>query len=155
MKIIVSACLLGVPCRYDGKSKPNEAVRALANAHELIPICPEVMGGLQTPREPSEIQKDGSVKNRIGQDVSEEYTRGAEEALRIAREHDCTVAILKEKSPSCGVGRIYDGSFTGTLCTGNGICAARLLQNGIRVIGESQLEADGIDARLLSFSKKS
>lgn len=152
MKIIVSACLLGVPCRYDGKSKPNEAVCALADAHELIPICPEVMGRLQTPREPSEIQQDGSVKNRIGQDVSEEYTRGAEEALRIAREQNCTLAILKEKSPSCGVGRIYDGSFTGTLCEGNGICAARLLQNGIRVLGESQLEEHTL-GELLSFPK--
>ena len=139
MKILVSACLLGEPCRYDGKSKPSEAIRALAEQHTLIPICPEVMGGLRTPRSPSEIQPDGRVVNREGADVSENYLRGAEIALKMAREHGCTLAILKEKSPSCGNREVYDGSFSGKLIPGQGICARLLEANGIRVIGESEI----------------
>ncbi len=140
MKLLVSACLLGEPCRYDGKSKPCEAVQALANRHELIPVCPEVLGGLSTPRPPSEIMADGSVKNNLGKDVTAQYRKGAEAALRIAKTNGCTVAILKERSPSCGTGQIYDGSFTGRLCEGDGICAALLKQNGLRVLGESRLD---------------
>ena len=139
MKILVSACLLGEPCRYDGKSKPSEAIRALAEQHTLIPICPEVMGGLRTPRSPSEIQPDGRVVNREGADVSENYLRGAEIALKMAREHGCTLAILKEKSPSCGNREVYDGSFSGKLIPGQGICARLLEANGIRVLGESEI----------------
>ena len=140
MKILVSACLLGEKCRYDGKSKPCKAVLELAERHELIPICPEVMGGLSTPRSPAEIMTDGSVKNRLGRDVTQEYRTGAQTALQIAKREGCTVAILKEKSPSCGTGLIYDGSFTGTLCAGDGVCAALLKQNGLRVLGESELD---------------
>ena len=140
MKILVSACLLGEPCRYDGKSKPCEAVLKLAQAYTLIPICPEVMGGLPTPRVPSEKQPDGSVKSKDGRDVTAEYRAGAAQALRIARENGCELAVLKEKSPSCGKGRIYDGSFTRTLTDGEGVCSALLIQNGIRVLGESEVE---------------
>ncbi len=139
MKILVSACLLGEPCRYDGKSKPCDAVRALAKHHTLIPICPEVMGGLPTPRVPSEIQADGRVVSREGTDVSDHYLRGAQIALDLAREHGCTLAILKEKSPSCGNREVYDGSFSGKLVHGQGICAHLLEKNGIRVIGESEI----------------
>ena len=139
MKILVSACLLGEPCRYDGKSKPSEAIRALAEQHTLIPICPEVMGGLSTPRSPSEIQPDGRVVNREGADVSGNYLRGAELSLALAREHGCALAILKEKSPSCGNREVYDGSFSGKLIPGQGICARLLEANGIRVIGESEI----------------
>lgn len=138
MKILVSACLLGEPCRYDGQSKPCEAVLRLGERHTLIPICPEVMGGLSTPRSPAEIQPDGRVVNRLGVDVTKQYRAGAEEALRMAK--DCSLAILKEKSPSCGKGRVYDGSFTGTLCDGNGICASLLLANGIDVLGETEVQ---------------
>ena len=138
MKILVSACLLGEPCRYDGQSKPCEAVLRLGEWHTLIPICPEVMGGLSTPRSPAEIQPDGRVVNRLGVDVTKQYRAGAEEALRMAK--DCSLAILKEKSPSCGKGRVYDGSFTGTLCDGNGICASLLLANGIDVLGETEVQ---------------
>ena len=141
MRILVSACLLGEPCRYDGKSKPCEAVIQLANAHTLIPVCPEVMGGLPTPRPPAELQEDGRVVNREGIDVTEAYRKGAEATLRIAREQSSSIAILKEKSPSCGPGRVYDGSFTGTLCRGNGVCAELLLSNGLTVVGESEAEA--------------
>jgi len=112
MNILVSACLLGVACRYDGKSKPNEDVIALMNKYNLIPFCPEVTGGLPTPRHPSEIVGD-KVLNDIGEDVTAQYNKGAEEALRIAKMYNCKYAILKEKSPSCGKGKIHNGKFDG------------------------------------------
>ena len=142
MKILVSACLLGEPCRYDGKSKPCEAVLKLKERHELIPVCPEVMGGLPTPRTPSECQPDGRVKNYRGEDVTEAYRRGAEAVFAIARETGCNLAILKERSPACGKGRIYDGSFSKALTDGNGVCADLLIKKGIRVIGESRLDEE-------------
>ena len=140
MKILVSACLLGEPCRYDGESRPCAHIIKLKERHTLIPVCPEVLGGLPTPRPASEIQADGSVKNCVGADVTKEYRWGAEAALAIAREQGAKVAILKEKSPACGKGRVYDGSFTRTLCEGNGVCAELLLQNGIRVLGETETD---------------
>ena len=139
MKLLVSACLLGEPCRYDGRSKPCEAILKLGEIHRLIPICPEVMGGLPTPRAASELQSDGSVRNREGKDVTAEYHGGAESVLAVARAEGCSVAILKEKSPACGSGRIYDGTFSGTLTDGDGVCAALLKQNGIRVLGETEV----------------
>ena len=141
MKILVSACLLGEPCRYDGASKPVEALRQLeAQGYELIPVCPEVMGGLATPRPPAEVQEDGRVVNREGVDVTAEYRRGAQGALEIAQREDCTLAVLKEKSPSCGNREIYDGSFSRRLIPGMGVTARLLTQKGITVLGESQLE---------------
>ena len=136
--ILVSACLLGQSCRYDGKSKPCERVIALKDTYNLIPICPEVMGGLPTPRTPSEICGE-LVLMKDGRNVTENYNRGAQKALEIARENACTVAILKEKSPSCGAGRIYEGSFTLKFIEGDGITAALLKKNGICVIGESEI----------------
>ena len=141
MKILVSACLLGEACRYDGASRPCAHIIRLKERHTVIPICPEVMGGLPTPRPASEIQADGRLVNILGKDVTAEYHQGAEAVLALAREHGATVAILKEKSPACGKGRVYDGSFTGTLRDGNGVCAELLLQNGIRVLGETEREA--------------
>ena len=141
MKILVSACLLGEACRYDGASRPCAHIIRLKERHTVIPICPEVMGGLPTPRPASEIQADGRLVNILGKDVTAEYHRGAEAVLALAREHGATVAILKEKSPACGKGRVYDGSFTGTLRDGNGVCAELLLQNGFRVLGETEREA--------------
>ncbi len=141
MNILVSHCLLGEPCRYDGQSKPVALLKRLQQqGHTLIPVCPEVMGGLSTPRPPAEIQADGRVVNRTGADVTTEYTAGAQRALELAREYGCTVAVLKEKSPSCGNAQIYDGSFSGTLIPGQGIAARLLAEHGIRVLGESQLE---------------
>ena len=138
-KILVSACLLGIPCRYDGKRKPCESVIALQSTHRLIPVCPEEMGGLPTPRTPSEI-----VGNRVlmkdGRDVTANYLAGAEKALAIAKESNCDTAILKERSPSCGCGKIYSGHFDGQLIDGNGITAALLLKHGIRVLGESETD---------------
>lgn len=141
MNILVSHCLLGAPCRYDGQSKPVAALKKLEEqGHTLIPVCPEVLGGLPTPRPPAEIQADSQVVNKAGTDVTMEYTAGARRALEIAREHGCTVAVLKEKSPSCGNREIYDGSFSGTLIPGQGVTARLLEKHGIRVLGESQLE---------------
>ena len=138
--ILVSACLLGICCRYDGKGNPNEAVLSLLNREDvvLIPVCPEQLGGMSTPRIPSE-RLDVRVVNRAGEDVTDHFLRGAEEALRLAKLYNCQTAILKERSPSCGCGRIYDGSFSGTLTERNGMTAELLLQNGIRVFGESRI----------------
>ena len=140
-KLIISACLLGEKCRYDGESKPCDAINELKKKFLLLPVCPECMGGLSTPRPPAEIQADGRVVNREGSDVTAAYHRGAESVLALARREGCTLALLKEKSPSCGKGKIYDGSFTGTLTDGNGICADLLMQNGIKVFGESEIGA--------------
>ncbi|HBF15927.1 MAG TPA: purine-nucleoside phosphorylase [Clostridiales bacterium] len=137
--ILISACLLGVPCRYDGASKPCSAVEELRARYRLIPICPEQLGGLPTPRPASEIGVDGRVRNRLGADVTAEYLAGAEAALRIAWENGCRLAVLKEKSPSCGSGKVYDGSFGGKLVAGDGITVRLLRKNGIRVIGEREI----------------
>lgn len=136
--ILVSACLLGCACRYDGKSKPHPLAQQLAERGLAVPVCPEQLGGLSTPRAPSE-QRDGRVVSAAGGDVTAQYRRGAEEALRLARLYGCTAAVLKERSPSCGSGEIYDGTFTGTLTAGWGTAAALLRDNGIRVVGESGL----------------
>lgn len=134
-KIIVSACLLGVSCRYDGKSVPSPKVMALMDRYTLIPVCAEILGGLTTPRSPSEIVGD-KVINRKGEDVTENYQRGAEEILRLCRLYGVKEAILKEKSPSCGVNLIYDGSFGGNLINGMGVLTRLLTSNGIRVISD-------------------
>lgn len=131
--ILVSACLLGEPCRYDGKPQPCEEVLALAATCNLVPVCPEQLGGLPTPRTPSEVQPDGRVVDREGNDRTRSFTDGAQAALDIARAHGCTRAILKSKSPSCGVTEIYDGSFSGTLVPGCGITAATLARAGLGV----------------------
>ena len=136
--ILVSACLLGCACRYDGASKPHPLAQRLAERGLAVPVCPEQLGGLPTPRAPSE-QRNGQVISAAGADVTAQYRRGAEEALRLARLYGCTAAVLKERSPSCGSGQIYDGSFTGTLMAGWGTAAALLRDNGIRVVGESGL----------------
>ncbi len=136
--ILVSACLLGCACRYDGESKPHPLAQRLAERGLAVPVCPEQLGGLPTPRAPSE-QRNGQVVSAAGADVTAQYRRGAEEALRLARLYGCTAAVLKERSPSCGSGQIYDGSFTGTLTAGWGTAAALLRDNGVRVVGESGL----------------
>lgn len=139
-KILVSACLLGICCRYDGRGNPNDAVLSLLNRDDitLIPVCPEQLGGLSTPRIPSE-RRGERVVNRAGEDVTSQFIRGAEEALRIAKLYGCQVAVLKERSPSCGCGRIYDGTFSGKLTDGDGVTAELLRREGIKVYGESQV----------------
>ena len=140
MRILVSACLLGVCCRYDGQSKAYPLMEELCRRHEVVPICPEQLGGLPTPRTPSERQSD-RVVSKTGVDVTVQYRRGAAEAVRLAKTLGCTVAILKERSPSCGSGTIYDGTFTGTLTEGYGMAAEALVEAGIHVIGESEVTA--------------
>lgn len=139
--VLISACLLGVSCRYDGLSKPLDAkiIENLRSRYHLIPICPEIFGGLPTPRIPAEIQADRRVLRKDGKDITDEYKKGAKEALRLAKLFDCKLAILKERSPSCGSGVIYDGSFTGNKTNGDGITAELLKKEGIRIIGESEL----------------
>ena len=139
MTILVSACLLGCPCRYDGTAKADPRVLALMERHTLIPVCPEQLGGLPTPRLPSE-RREGGVFDRGGKDVTVQYRQGAEEVLRLARLYGCTHAVLKERSPSCGSGQIYDGSFSHVLVPGSGVAAELLAQNGITVLGESQAD---------------
>jgi len=140
MNILISRCLLGEPCRYDGQSKPVPAVEELRRAgHTLIPVCPEVLGGLPTPRPPAECQPDGRVVNREGTDVSAQYRSGAEQALAIARASGCTAAVLKAKSPSCGSREIYDGTFSRTLIPGQGVTARLLQDAGLLVLDEDQL----------------
>lgn len=141
MRILVSRCLLGEPCRYDGKSKAVPALKQLKErGHTLIPICPEVLGGLDTPRPPAERQPDGRVINRAGEDVTDQYQRGAQRTLEIAVENGCRCAVLKAKSPSCGNVQVYDGSFTGTLIPGRGVAAQLLEEAGILVWNEEQLD---------------
>ena len=139
--LLVSACLLGEPCRYDGSSQPCASVIALSSIHKLIPVCPELLGGLATPRPPAEIQPSGRVINKIGDDVTEAYAQGAQIAVDIARSEGCRAAILKSKSPSCGAYEIYDGSFNGTLLPGQGMAAAALRAAGIVVTDENRLFA--------------
>lgn len=136
--ILLSACLAGVPCRMDGQSKPVPDLRALYERGEAVLVCPEVLGGLPTPRSPSERQPDGSVRNADGEDVTSYFRRGAEAALDISRENLCTCAVLKARSPSCGKGFIYDGSFSHTVVPGNGVCAELLLAAGIPVWTEEE-----------------
>ena len=138
MRVLVSACLLGVSCRYDGQSKAYPLMDELCRRHEVVPVCPEIFGGLPTPRVPAERQGE-RVVTKTGGDVTAEYRRGAGEAVRLAQTLGCTVAVLKERSPSCGSGQVYDGTFTGTLTEGFGVAAERLMAAGIRVIGESEL----------------
>ncbi|MBQ7761160.1 MAG: DUF523 domain-containing protein [Clostridia bacterium] len=137
-KILVSACLLGIPCRYDGKSKPIQTVIDLKDKYNLIPICPETLGGLPIPRIPAEIQGDRVIR-KDGTDVTLEYERGANKSLEIALENNCKIAILKAKSPSCGNCEIYDGTYTKTLIKGKGVTANLFEKNGILVINESEL----------------
>ena len=131
---IVSACLAGFPCRYDGKAKPCAEVVALVRAGKAIPVCPEQLGGLSTPRPPCEIL-DGRVVDQNGTDRTADYRRGAEAVLALAQTYGATEAVLQKRSPSCGSGWIYDGTFSKTLVQGDGITARLLSENGIQVIG--------------------
>lgn len=142
MNILVSHCFLGEPCRYDGTSRLDRQVIELHRAgHNLIPVCPEVLGGLDVPRAPAEIQPDGRVMTRDGEDVTQAYRAGAERALAIAKENGCTVAVLKARSPSCGCGEIYDGSFTGAVKSGWGVTAGLLAEAGLEIMDEEHLQA--------------
>ena len=142
MKLLISACLLGVACRYDGASKglPEDVLRELMARHTLVPVCPEQLGGLPTPRDASERQGSRIVM-RTGADVTDAYTRGAQQTLALAQRFGCTAALLKQRSPSCGHGEIYDGTFTSMRVTGDGVTAELLGAHGIRIYGEDDIAA--------------
>ena len=142
-KILVSACLMGYDCRYKGDNCKNEKVVELSKDSILIPVCPEQLGGLPTPRYPAE-RVGGSVIAKNGVDVTEQYTRGAELAVEIAKANEVQLCILKANSPSCGNGVIYDGTFSGAKTNGNGVTAEKLLEAGFEVITEN----DVLDAPL-------
>lgn len=138
MIIMVSACLAGENCKYNGGNNRNKKVEALFNGNRIIPICPEVMGGLSTPRVPSEIVH-GIVMNKDGVNVDREYRCGAEMALKIAEREKPDLVILQSRSPSCGVKQRYDGTFTGTLIDGPGLTAELLMRHGFRVVDVEDL----------------
>jgi uncharacterized protein YbbK (DUF523 family) len=138
MIIMVSACLAGENCKYNGGNNRNKKVEALFNGNRIIPICPEVMGGLSTPRVPSEIVH-GIVMNKDGVNVDREYRCGAEMALKIAEREQPDLVILQSRSPSCGVKQRYDGTFTGTLIDEPGVTAELLMRHGFRVVDVEDL----------------
>lgn len=133
MKILVSACLLGKNCKYNGGNNLNQGVLEFIEGHEVIGVCPEQMGGLSTPRLPAEIVA-GLVTNKEGVSVDNEFRKGAQEALAVALENKVDLAILQSRSPSCGVKEIYDGSFSGKKIKGQGVFAKLLSARGIKVL---------------------
>ena len=132
--MIVSACLAGYPCRYDGKARPCAQVVELVRKGKAIPVCPEQLGGLPTPRPACELSA-GRAIDREGHDRTDNYRQGAEAVLALARTYGATEAMLQRRSPSCGSGWIYDGTFSNRLVQGDGITARMLAENGIQVIG--------------------
>jgi len=140
MKILVSACLLGINCKYNGGNNFSQKVYDLSLTHTLIPVCPECLGKLPTPREPSEIV-DGKVMTKTGQNVDNQFRKGALDALQIALDEKVNCAVLQSRSPSCGVINIYDGTFTGVLKPGSGIFASLLMENGIRTIDVTEIDS--------------
>lgn len=138
-KILVSACLLGTNCKYDGNNNKNDKVLNYLKDKEIIPICPEILGGLTTPRNPSEIVGDKVITNN-NKDVTKEYKKGAEETLYLAKLLNVNKALLKESSPSCGSNKIYDGTFTHNKINGMGITARLLKENGIEIISEEEIK---------------
>ena len=135
---IVSACLAGINCKFDGKNNYNESIVKLVSKGKAIPVCPEQLGGLPTPRTHAE-WKGTNIFTKDGRNVTKEFVRGAEEGLKIAKLCDCKEAVLKARSPSCGCGKIYDGTFSGRLIDGDGIFTRLLKQNGIRVKTEDDI----------------
>lgn len=147
--LLVSACLCGINCRYSGDSNTDARIMKLLKNGEILPVCPEQLGGLQTPRKPCEIiggtgkevlLKKAKVIDKDGNDRTLEFVKGANEVLKIAKMIGSEKAILKAKSPSCGCGRIYDGTFSGNKIAGNGVTSQLLLENGIEVITEEEFD---------------
>ena len=138
-KILISACLVGDKCKYDGHTNYTPLIKDLLEKYELVPFCPEVEGGLPTPRKPSE-RKGDRVINNADKDVTRNFQLGAEKALNICKYLNIKIAILKENSPSCGVNQIYDGNFKNKLIKGEGVTTELLRKNGIAVYNENQIE---------------
>lgn len=138
--LMISACLLGVCCKYSGGANtlPEPELAALRRGYKLIPVCPETASGLKIPREPSE-RRGGKVIAKSGADLTAEFEMGADTAVSLARRFKCKIALLKENSPSCGSGRIYDGSFSGRKIAGDGLACERLKALGLKVYGESEI----------------
>ncbi len=136
-KILISACLVGLNCKYNGKNNKNIKLIELMKEHDLVPVCPEQLGGLPTPR-PGAQRRENKVITQEGKDVTKEYQRGAEEVLRLAKELGIKKAILKSRSPSCGVDTIYDGTFANTLVERDGVTAELLRKNGIQVVSSDE-----------------
>ena len=136
--IIVSACLAGTDCNYKGQAKPNPVVVRLVREGKAIPVCPEQLGGLTTPRTPSE-RKGSKVFTKDGKDVTTQFEKGAKEVYKLCELIGCKKAILKARSPSCGIGEIYDGTFSDTLIAGNGVTAEKLRQMGVELLTEENL----------------
>ncbi|MDD4702393.1 MAG: DUF523 domain-containing protein [Desulfovibrio sp.] len=140
-RYIVSACLAGIACRYDGRANTCPEVQQMVEAGRAIPACPEFLGGLATPRPPCEITR-GRVLTRDGQDVTQHFLLGAQAATEFALQQGCTAAILKNRSPSCGNGQVYDGTFSGVLVKGDGVWVEHLRQAGIALFNEENLPTD-------------
>lgn len=145
MRILVSACLAGINCRYDGRNKVNKKIKKMVEEGKAICVCPEELGGLSTPRPPSEIlnatgedvlNQKAKVINKKGEDVTSNFIKGAYKVLDIAKRYKISKAIFKSKSAACGKGSIYDGSFKNRLIEGNGVATALLLKNNIKVVTE-------------------
>jgi len=141
MEYVVSACLAGCHCRYDGKTTPDEHVLELVRQGRALPLCPEQLGGLPTPRSPFELLR-GCALDRDGNDITPAMLHGVEEAMHLVRLAGCTRAILKSRSPSCGFGIIYDGTFSGVQVAGNGLFAERLHREGLTVESLDALPVD-------------
>lgn len=137
--VLISACLFGEKCRYDGGDNLISRLDEIKKFCNLFPVCPEVLGGLETPRNPSEIIGENVVSN-VGKDVTNEYKKGAEIALETALNNGCRIALMKAKSPSCGSGKIYDGTFSRKLTDGDGITVKLLKEHGIKVFDETQIK---------------
>ncbi len=139
-KILVSACLLGTPCRYDGKSKKCNQIDKLRERFDLVPVCPEVLGGLNTPRLPCEIIEGKAIRSD-GKDMTPFYEKGAKASLEIAKKEGCKFAILKEKSPSCGSHFRYDGTFSKKLIKGQGITSRLFSEHNIQIFSEEEIDS--------------
>ncbi len=147
-KILVSRCLTGYPCSHDGKGRLNKKIRRMVDTGAAVPVCPEQLAGLPSPREAAEIEGaggaavldgEGRALARTGKDLSGAFVAGAQKTLQIARQHGCLKAVLKARSPSCGRGQIYDGSFSGRLKGGSGVTAALLMRTGIEVVTDEEI----------------
>lgn len=137
--ILVSACLAGRACAYDGSARPDETIMRLVEEGRAVLVCPEEEGGLGTPRRAAEIQPDGRVLTDDGRDVTEEYQAGASIAVARATEHGCAAAVLKARSPACGRGAVYDGSFTHTLTSGDGVAVRALKRAGVEIFTDEDV----------------